>query len=54
MKASKYELTDVYNYFYNIKQTYEQDTEEYNDAKLVMNASIGKFNQKKYSNYKYK
>lgn len=53
MKASKYELTDVMNYYYNIKETYKEDTQEYQDAKLVMNAFIGMLHQKRYVDYKY-
>lgn len=53
MKASEYELTDVYKYFYNIKQTYPHDSSEYKDAKMVLNASIGYFHKHKYTTYKY-
>lgn len=53
MKASDYELTDVYNYFYNIKENYDHESKEYKDAKLVMNASIGMLHQQAYKNYKY-
>lgn len=40
-KASEYELTEEMLYFYNIKNTSDKDSEEYNQAKLVMNAFIG-------------
>lgn len=42
-KASEYELTDEYNYFYNLKQQCEKDTTDYLNAKLVLNSSIGMF-----------
>lgn len=53
MGASKYQLTDTMNYFYNIKQTYNEDTEEYKNAKLVMNAAIGMLHTKNYVRYRY-
>lgn len=45
MKASKYELTDVYKYYYNLR---ESDP----NAKLVENASIGYFHKQCYDAYK--
>ena len=54
MKPSKYELTDVMTYFYNLKeQVSDHESEEYKNAKLVMNAAIGMMHQKKYSTNKY-
>lgn len=55
MKASKYTLTDTYEYFYNIKNKFSNDkeSEEYKAAKLVMNSSIGMLHTKKYARYKY-
>lgn len=53
MKASDYQLDEVYNYFYHIKSTCTPDTPEYQDAKLVMNASIGMMHKKNYDRYKY-
>lgn len=53
MKASKYELTNTYQHFYNIKETYDHDSEEYDEAKMVMNASIGQFHKVDYAEYKY-
>lgn len=41
MKSSKYELTSVMEYFYHVKETYDHNTKEYANAKLVMNAFIG-------------
>ena len=52
MKASDYELTQVYEHFYNIKETYNQDTQAYKDAKGVMNKSIGFFHTKSYDRFK--
>ena len=48
MKASKYNLKETYEYFYNIKQTYDKGTKEYDEAKLVLNASIGQMHRKRY------
>lgn len=45
MKPSKYELTEFYNYFYDLRKTSE-------DAKLIMNSSIGYFHLRNYSKYK--
>lgn len=46
MKASPYEMTSTWEYFYNIKQTYNKNTEEYKDAKLIMNKTIGCWHRK--------
>ena len=48
MKASKDTLKETYEYFYNIKQTFEKNSPEYNEAKLVLNASIGQMHRKRY------
>lgn len=53
MKASKEELNDEYRYFYNIKNNYQSDTVEYEEAKLVLNASIGQMHRKLYTKDKY-
>lgn len=53
MKASEYTLDDIWEYFYNIKQTYNEDTEEYKVAKLVLNAAIGQMHRKVYTRDKY-
>ena len=53
MKASSYNLNDVWQYFYDIKQTYNEETEEYKVAKLVLNAAIGQMHRKKYDRDKY-
>ena len=53
MKASSYELSDIYKRYYEIKETYEHDSEEYQQAKLVMNASIGMMHQNEYRSYRY-
>lgn len=46
MKASPYTMDSTWNYFYNIKQSYKHDSDEYNDAKLVMNKTIGCWHRK--------
>lgn len=53
MKASKHELTGVYEHFYGIKQSYPKDSPEYRDSKLVLNASIGYMHKKSYTSYRY-
>ena len=53
MKASKYTLKETYEYFYNIKQTFNKDTREYDEAKLVLNASIGQMHRKVYTKDRY-
>lgn len=40
-KCSEYELTDEYEYYYNAKKNAIKDSQEYKDAKMVMNSSIG-------------
>ena len=45
MKASKYEMTDVWNYFYNIKKTFSKG-DDYDNAKLIMNKTIGCWHRK--------
>lgn len=41
MKKARFGLSEDFKYFYNIKETYDHDSEEYKAAKLVMNAAIG-------------
>ena len=54
MKASKYELTDVLNYYFNQKeQILDHESEEYLNAKLVMNAAIGAMHLQNYNRNKY-
>lgn len=54
MKPSRYELTDTLNYFYEQKEKIkDHDSQEYKDAKLVMNAAIGMFHMRKYDRNKY-
>lgn len=40
-KASEYTMNSTWDYFYNKKQSCEKGTVEYNQAKLVMNKTIG-------------
>ncbi len=53
MKSASFSLFDTFNYYYKNKQEYAEDSKEYQDAKLVMNASIGMMHQKNYTNYRY-
>lgn len=53
MKAAKKTLKDEIEYFYNIKQTYPKDSQEYVEAKLVLNAAIGQMHRKLYTRDKY-
>ena len=46
MKASKYNLKDTYTHFYNLRKTDE-------NAKLVLNASIGQMHRKNYTHDRY-
>ena len=46
MKSSGYDLKEEYEYFYALRKTNEE-------AKLVMNASIGMLHKKNYKDYKY-
>lgn len=41
MKSAKYELTEVMEHFYKVKETYDHDSMDYAAAKLVLNAFIG-------------
>lgn len=41
MKESKYSLKEEMEYFFDIKEKYDHDSEEYKTAKSVMNAFIG-------------
>lgn len=53
MKASKYTLNNVIQYFYDIKETYPHDTREYELAKNTLNAAIGQMHRKLYTRDKY-
>lgn len=53
MKSASYSLFDTFNYYYQNKEKCDSDSKEYQDAKLVMNASIGMMHQKNYKNYRY-
>lgn len=54
MKASQFELTDAMTYFYNQKeQVSDHESQEYLNAKLVMNAAIGCMHLRNYSRNKY-
>ena len=53
MKASEQDLGEEYRYFYDIKNNYVPDTIEYEEAKLVLNASIGQMHRKLYTRDKY-
>ena len=46
MKASDYTMDATWNYFYDIKNSCEKDTEEYKKAKLIMNETIGCWHRK--------
>lgn len=52
MKASDYELTDIWNDFYDIKKN-GQTEEEIERAKLAMNSAIGCMHRKEYKRDKY-
>lgn len=45
MPASQYTMDKTWNYFYNIKRNFSNE-EEYNEAKLVMNQTIGDWHRK--------
>lgn len=45
-KASQYTMDSTWQYFYNAKQSCAKDSEEYNNAKLVMNKTIGQWHNK--------
>ena len=54
MKASKYELTEALEYFYKLKESItDHESEDYLNAKLVMNAAIGSMHLKNYNRNKY-
>lgn len=53
MKASEYEMTDVWNHFYKIKETYPHDSKEYQDAKDILNSAIGMMHTRTYKSYRY-
>ena len=46
MKASPYKMDSTWNYFYNIKQSYEKDSEEYLNAKQVILEVMGQWHRK--------
>lgn len=46
MKPSKYTMDSTWNYFYNIKQSYNHNSPDYNTAKLIMNKTIGCWHRK--------
>lgn len=46
MKASQYTMDSTWDYFYRKKMSLEKDTEEYDEAKLVMNGTIGCWHRK--------
>lgn len=45
-KASDHELDETWDYFYQNKKMAEKDSQEYLDAKLVMNSAIGCWHRK--------
>lgn len=50
--ASDYELTEIYQKHYENKAKFEEGTEEYQKAKLVLNSSIGYMHLSKYDEFK--
>lgn len=46
MKASEYTMDSTWLYFYNNKQSCSKDSPEYNEAKLIMNKTIGCWHRK--------
>lgn len=46
MKASQYTMDEVWKYFFEIKNTKQKDSEEYMQAKLIMNKTIGCWHRK--------
>ena len=46
MKASNYTMDSTWQHFYDLKCNCAKDTEEYNQAKLVMNGTIGCWHRK--------
>lgn len=46
MKASEYTMDSTWNYFYANKNSCAKDTVEYNEAKLIMNKTIGCWHRK--------
>ena len=46
MKASPYTMDSTWRYFYNIKQQYEKDSEEYLNAKQVILEVMGQWHRK--------
>lgn len=46
MKPSEYTMDSTWNYFYTNKQNCPKDSEEYEEAKLIMNQTIGQWHRK--------
>lgn len=46
MKASDYTMDSTWNYFYDNKSSCTKDSEEYKEAKLIMNKTIGCWHRK--------
>ena len=46
MKASKYTMDSTWEYFYNIKNNKDDNSDEYEQAKLIMNSTIGQWHRK--------
>lgn len=46
MKASNYTMDSTWQHFYDLKRNCDKDTEEYKQAKLVMNGTIGCWHRK--------
>ena len=46
MKASPYHMDSTWQYFYDIKQSYEKDSEEYKEAKQVILEVMGQWHRK--------
>lgn len=46
MKASKYTMDSTWEYFYNNKQNCPKGSQEYEEAKLIMNEVIGQWHRK--------
>lgn len=53
MKASEFELTETYQHFFDVKETFKHDSEEYLKSKLVLNKSIGQMHERKYTAHRY-
>ena len=53
LKKADFSLTETYEYFYSIKESYPHDSEAYKASKLVMNSSIGYMHTKVKDKSKY-